>query len=238
MGYIKDLETKIKDYTTGDYVVEDITGVPSVGQVNLGKKAYKTKLTALCIDIRKSTELLTVHNKLTVGKLHKSFLTIVSEIVTENGGKIRSFNGDSLLAFWPANYQSQIEAAVSTAFKLKWALDIKFSPYFEVYSKLDFGIGVDWGDVYVVKAGLSNDANNNDLIFLGTCVNFATMIANQAKSPHHIEISESTYSNLTEKWIVGLNGELKVNMWVNGIVKWKGRDWVTKCTSWNQPIPE
>ena len=205
MGYIKDLENKIKDYMDGDYEIVETDKIPSPDDVAFGKKAYKIKLTAFCIDLRKSTDLLRVHDKETCGKIHKSYLTIASKIITENGGQLRSFNGDSVLAFFPAKYQNEIEDAVSTAFQLKWALDVKFSKYFEQYSKLDFGIGIDWGDVYIVRAGLPKNDNNNDLVFLGMCVNYASMIANQAKSPNHIEISSETYANLREEWRMGTN---------------------------------
>lgn len=236
MGYISDLENKIRDYTSGDYEVVETKGIPSVKDVAFGKKAYKTTLTAFCIDLRRSTDLLTIHNKQTAGKIHKSFLTIATEIIKNNNGEIRSFNGDSILAFWPANYQSEIHSAVQAAFQLKWALTVKFSPYFEKYSKIDFGIGIDWGDVYVIRSGLPYNSNDNDLVFLGMCVNYATMIANQAYGPNHIEISESTYSNLNDNWISGNNGGIKVNMWIPGKVKWKGKEWITKCTTWMQPI--
>jgi adenylate cyclase len=238
MGYIKDLDAKIKDYMSGDYEIVKTETIPSPENVAFGKKAYKIKLTAFCIDLRKSTDLLTVHNKETCGKIHKSYLTIASRIITENGGQLRSFNGDSVLAFFPAKFQRDIENAVGTAFQLKWALDIKFSKYFEEYSKIDFGIGIDWGDVYIVRAGLPKNDNNNDLVFLGMCVNYASMIANQSKAPHHIEISTDTYSNLSDKWKIGTDNGVKKNMWVDGKINWKGIVWQTKCTSWNQSVEE
>lgn len=239
MAYIKELENKIKDYMDGDYEIVDTETIPSPENVAFGKKAYKIKLTALCIDLRKSTELLRVHDKETCGKIHKSYLTIASKVIIENGGQLRSFNGDSVLAFWPAKWQSDIEDAVRAAMRLKWALDIKFSKYFEPYSKIDFGIGVDWGDVYIVRAGLPKNDNNNDLVFLGMCVNFASMVADQASNPNHVEISSLTYSNLTENLLMGINSSgVKQNMWVDGTAKWKGKDWKTKCTSWHWTIDE
>jgi adenylate cyclase len=238
MGYLKELEDKIKDYTEGDYEIIETAKIPSPENVTFGKKAYKIKLTSFCIDLRKSTDLLRIHDKETCGKIHKSYLTIATKIIIENSGQIRSFNGDSVLAFWPAQYKSEIEQAVRAAFQLKWALDIKFTKYFETYSKLDFGIGIDWGDVYIVKAGLPKNDNNNDLVFLGMCVNYATMIANQASSPNHIEISTSTYSNLTDDWKYGTSNGVKQDMWKNGKVNWKGQEWQTKLTTWYEEIKE
>lgn len=182
--------------------------------------------------------MLKVHDKETCGKIHKSYLTIASKIITENGGQLRSFNGDSVLAFFPAKYKRDIESALRTAFQLKWALDVKFSKYFEEYSKIDFGIGIDWGDVYIVRAGLPKNDNNNDLVFLGMSVNFASMIANQAKGQNHIEISTETYDNLTDNWKIGTDNGVQKNMWIDGNVNWKGKVWKTKCTTWMQPLDD
>jgi len=190
------------------------------------------KLCAYCIDIRKSTELLTVHQKQTCGKIHKAFLAAASKVVLENGGEIRSFNGDGLLAFWPANYKHEISKAVEAAMITKWLLDIKLSPYFEKYKKIDFGIGIDWSDVYIMKAGIPRNSDNNDLIFIGKCVNYATAIANQAGSPNHVEISQDTYDNLEDQVIYGQQYGQEVDMWIDGVVKWKGENHKSKCTRW------
>ena len=236
MGYIKELEDKIKDYISGDYEIIETTTIPSPENVAFGKKAFKIKLTAFCIDLRKSTDLLKNSDKETCGKIHKSFLTIATKIITENGGQLRSFNGDSVLAFFPGQFKTDIETAVKTAFQLKWALDIKLSKYFEQFSKLDFCIGIDWGDVLIVRAGLPKNDNNNDLVFLGMCVNYATAIANQGYGPNHIEISSVTHSNLSENWIYGTSNNVKQNMWTDGKVKWKEKEYNTKCTSWYQEL--
>lgn len=232
MGLVNDLENKVRDYLDGDYEVTETQTIPSIGHVPFGKKAKKMNLCAYCIDLRKSSELLTVHQKQTSGKIHKAFLAVASRAVLENGGEIRSFNGDSLLAFWPAYLKSQISTAVKAAMTTKWLLDIKLSPFFEKYEKLNFGIGIDWGEVYIVRAGIPRDTNNNDLVFIGTCVNYATAIANQAQGPDHVEISETTYSNLVDDWIYGkLNGK-KVNMWNDSVVEWNGKRCRSKITNW------
>ena len=238
MSYIRELEDRIRDYLTGEYEIIETKAIPSPENVAFGKKAYKIKLTAFCIDLRKSTDLLKIHDKETCGKIHKSFLTIATKIIIQNGGQLRSFNGDSVLAFFPAQFKSDIEKSVIAAFQLKWALDIKFSKYFEQFSKLDFGIGIDWGDVLIVRAGLPRNDNNNDLVFLGTCVNYANTIANQALGPYHIGISNLTYENLSDPLRYETINGVKSNVWIDGIVDWKGGAYSLKCTSAYQGIQD
>ncbi len=232
MSLTDDIRTNVADYLDGDYAVTDANVIPSVEDVPFGKVAKKIKLCVFYIDLRRSTELLFLHNKQTAGKIHKSFLYTVSKVVNYFSGQIRSFNGDSVLAFWPAFYKYQITHCVKAAMSVKWLLDVELSPLFETYEKLDFGIGVDFGEVFIIRAGLPRDANNNELVFMGKCVNFAVIIGKQAKSPDHVEISENTYSNLEDSAIYGTQNDRKVDMWSNGIVKWEGEDYKTKATKW------
>ena len=228
---MNDLENQVQEYLTGDYEVTEIMSIPSVENVSFKKKAKKLNLCAYSIDLRRSSDLLFKHQKQTSGKIHKAFLTIAAKVAQKYGGKIRSFQGDSILVFWSAESKDLINQAVRAAMVTKWFLDVKFSKHFEKYEKLDFGIGIDWGEVYVLRAGISRDANNNDLIFIGKCVNFATAIANQAKSPDHVEISEVTYINLDDN--LKFNNEThRKDFWRDGTVEWNEQTYRTRLTNY------
>lgn len=232
MSLADDIKTNVADYLAGDYEVTEGRVLPSVEDVPFGKVAKKMNLCVLYIDLRHSTDLLFLHNKQTAGKIHKAFLYTVSAVIRNFDGQIRSFNGDSVLAFWPASYKSEITSCVRAAMTAKWLLGVELSPLFEGYEKLDFGIGVDWGEVFIVRAGLPREANNNALVFIGRCVNFAVAIGEQARGPDHVEISQVTYSNLEDDAVRGTKDGQKVDMWRNGIVNWQGKDNGTKLTSW------
>ncbi len=236
MGLVSDIENKVRDYLDGNYEVTTTNSIPSVENVPFGKRAKKMNLTAFCIDLRNSSDLLSGHHKQTSGKIHKAFLTTVAMTVKNYGGKIRSFQGDSLLAFWPADTKQNINKAVKVAMITKWFLNQKLSKYFEKYEKLDFGIGVDWGEVFILRAGISRDANNNDLVFIGDCVNFATRIANNVKGPKHIGISRLTYTNLLDDQKYGKKDERKVDMWIDGSIKYKDIVHDIRRTSWHWSI--
>lgn len=226
---MNDLENQVREYLAGDYEVSEITDIPTVDNVSFKKKAKKLNLCAYSIDLRNSSDLLFKHQKQTSGKIHKAFLTVAAKVAQKYGGKIRSFQGDSILVFWPAANKRQLTDAVRAAMVTKWLLDIEFSKHFEKYEKLDFGIGIDWGEVFILRAGISRDANNNDLVFIGKCVNFAVAIANQARSPAHVEISRSIFNNLEEDMNYTNNG---VNIWERGIVEWNEIRHDTNTTSY------
>jgi class 3 adenylate cyclase len=237
MGLKQDVTTKVEEYLSGDYEVEETTGIPAPKDVAFGNKAKKAKLCVFYIDLRKSTELLFVHQKQTAGKIHKAFLHTVAATVLDFGGVIRGFKGDSLMAMWPANYKSEVSKCVQAAMTVKWFLDVELAEKFEQYSKVDFGIGIDWGEVFITRAGIPRDSNNNDLIFMGKCINFAVAIGEQAKGPDHVEISRTVFDNLEDRAQYGkrkdfFGNEIKVSMWREGKVEWLGESHPTNVTNW------
>jgi len=227
-----DIKATVTDYLEGDYDVVDAKVIPSPEDVPFGKIAKKMNVCVFSIDLRHSTNLLFLHDKQTAGKIHKSFLYVVSSIVKHFGAEIRSFNGDNLIAFWPAFHKSDLGSCVRAAMTVKWLLDMELSPLFETYEKLDFGIGVDWGEVFIVRAGIPRNANNNDLVYVGKCVNLAVAIGEQARGQDHVEISRSTYDNLEDDFIYGTQNGQKVDMWRSGNMEWQGKKHETKVTSW------
>lgn len=229
MVSVKDLENKVKEYLEGDYNITDVDYVPNINNVSIYKKAIRVKMVTFCIDLRHSSNLLFGHQKQTAAKIHKAFLTIVAQNIKDYGGRIRDFQGDSILAFWPGKTQDDVEKAIQCAMKVKWYLDIRFSKHFEKYSKLDFGIGLDIGEVLVIRAGLTTRDDDNDLVYIGASVNLAVAIANLAKSPKHVEITMDVYNRLSKNWIYGKDNN---NMWYKGEIFWNGKKFDTAKTGY------
>jgi len=234
MGKIEDIENVIKDYLDGDYEIINLNGIPTVDNIGFGKKAYKINLTTFSIDLRKSSQLLFDHHKQTAGKIHKAFLTAIVKTIRNYGGEIRDFQGDSILAFWGANSQSQIQKAVRAAFAIKWVLSDKLDIYFKKYESLNYGIGIDYGEIYIIRAGEKRNPNYNDLVYIGKSVNFAVAIANQAERPKCIEISRRTYDNLNDELIYTKDewGNKK-NMWYESTVNWNNKEYLTTRSSFH-----
>ena len=66
------------------------------------------------------------------------------------------------------------------------------------YSEVNFGIGVDHGEILCTKVGVGG-THNRDLFWIGNPVNKSTVIGNECKSPYHIGISSYVYNNLTDE---------------------------------------
>ena len=230
------IENRVRDYLDGEYSLREENFVPRLYNVHLGKRAYKTKICAFYIDLRNSTDLLFKDGKAISGKVHKAFLNVVSEVIQYYRGEIRDFQGDGVLAFWPANYKSEISSAVRAGFALKWFFKEKLKEYFEPFGGIDYGIGIDWGEIYVLRVGITATDNSNDLVYIGKCVNFAVGIANHLISPNNMGISESVYSNLEEDKIYATKNDQKVNKWEDLEFIWKNKNKKIKTSSWRWSI--
>lgn len=233
MGIEQQIDDKVRDYLEGDYEVRSHQGIPNIENVPFGKVALKVQMCAFAIDLRGSTDLLDAHQKKTAGKIHKAFLYATASIVNHYGGYIRNFRGDGLLAFWPADYKAQISKAARAALALKYMLSKKLQPRFAEYREIDFGIGIDWGEVYVLRVGVPRDPNDNDLVFIGKCVNYAVAISEQAKGPGNIEVSVLTHHNLEDDVRYATKDGTRVDMWRDGTVTWKGESHPSKITDYH-----
>lgn len=228
-----EIASKVKSILDTKFDYDDISTVPDIADSRLtfGNKGLKFEATVIHVDLRSSTELLNKHNKPTLAKIHKAYFHVIVTIADILGGEIRSFNGDSMLVFFPGTTKTTLSQAVKAAMKMKYLLgvdDSGVSNQFKKYSEIDFGIGIDDGKILCAKIGKGRDSNNQDLIWLGNAVNKAVKIGDNQKSPYQVGISSYVYSNLLddvkyheEKDYLGKIK--KINMWSKNVFNYNNR---------------
>jgi class 3 adenylate cyclase len=192
-AFMVDLQMKVREIMELVYDVQDIDRVPTKQDATFGEKASAINAACLFIDIRNSSTMLQKFRRSSVANLLKSFHYICVKTVKENCGEVRSFNGDSNLAIFTES--SCCNNAVSSAFAVKYYLNRLLKPKYPIADNLDYGIGIDFGKVFVVKVGYSGEFNN-DLIWIGDPVNMAAKMGNEAKAPKNIHITETVYKKL------------------------------------------
>ncbi|QPH37901.1 adenylate/guanylate cyclase domain-containing protein [Pedobacter endophyticus] len=242
MGLNSDITTKVKDILDGNFNIEDVTYVPEISNPKLtfNNTGLRFEATTLFIDLRNSTGILNAHNKSTIAKIHKAYLFTTVKVATSLGGEVRSFNGDSVLAFFQGTTKTTLSNAVKAAMKIKYMISNTGSGINSMlakYSAVDFGIGLDDGRVLCAKVGVGGDANTKDLIWIGNAVNKAVVISDECKSPYHIGISSYVYSNLNDEVKFGTQKdpwgrEVKVDMWTAYYVTYNGKRETFYKTNW------
>jgi adenylate cyclase len=232
MALKDDIKSKVKAILDTKFEVTDITYVPKLDDTKLtfGNTGLKFTGSSLFIDLRGSTAVLNTHNKPVVAKLHMAFFHTIVKIANSHDGNVRSFNGDSALIFFQGNYKETMSTAVKCAMQIKYMIDNSASGINELlkkYSKLDFGIGIDHGDILCTKVGVGGE-HNRDIFWIGNPVNKSTVLGDNSKSPNHVTISSYVYNNLLDwaKYHTRKNAwgqEEKVDMWTRGIFTYNGQ---------------
>lgn len=201
MGKKADIEKEVKELLApGEYDIRDSDVIPGPGDNRLTFKNTGVRFHAsvLYIDMRGSTAVLNNHRPYSVAKMLKAYLYTATTLIAAAGGQIRSYNGDSILAFFPHDYKETIEKAVRTAMQITYMLTQVSAQEFKRYTPLDFGIGIDHGKILCVKAGRARNDNHNDLIWLGNPVNRAVVLSDKARATDHIWISNACRINLLD----------------------------------------
>lgn len=228
----ENIQAKAKEIQDTAFSIKDISFVPSIDTSNAGLTfgctGVRLPVTVLYIDMRGSTHVLNVHNRNVVAKIHMTYYHAIVKVAQSMGGEIRSFNGDSLLVFFYGNDVETVRKAVRAAFKMKYALSDIVNVNLSKYTDINFGIGVDTGDVIATKVGVGGDKDNKDLIWIGHAVNRSTKISDLCSTPYNVGISKEVYSKLSDDLLsytqkqntfLGVQ-EIKTNVWTKKILKY------------------
>lgn len=242
MALREDIKSKVKSILNEKFEVTEVTYVPKLddSKLTFGNTGLKFTGSSLFIDIRGSTSVLNTHNRPVVAKLHMAFFHAIVKIANNLDGNVRSFNGDSALIFFQGNYKKTLSTAVQCAMQIKYMIDNSengINVLLEKYSKLNFGIGVDHGDILCTKVGVGGE-HNRDIFWIGNAVNKSTVLGDNSKSPNHIAISSFVYDNLLDFAKFGTTKnfygqEEKVDMWTQGTFKYNGKVEYYYYTSWH-----
>lgn len=221
MGMKDDILGRLKEtLAAGEYAIQESDSIPGPDDKRLtfGNTGVRFYAATLYIDMRGSTKVLNAHHDYSVAKIHKGYLYASTTLIAANGGQIRSYNGDSILAFFPGNTKGAITAAIKAAMQVKYMLTEVCAQEFSRFQPLDFGVGVDHGRVLCVKVGRGRNDNHNDLIWLGNAVNRATVLSDRAGTTAHLWISNHCRSNLEDSAKLSRG----IDMWQQASIDYNG----------------
>lgn len=214
----EDIIQKNKEMINDKFCMKNVNFVPSItnNSLTFGAKGLNFDATVLYIDIRNSTVLLNQYKRNVIAKIHMAYYNTIVKIARAFDGEVRSFNGDSLLVFFQSKTKASAHKAVDAAMSMTYMLnrgDDCLSSYLmrKYRTALDFGIGIDVGEILCTKVGIGGE-NNRDLVWIGNAVNKSVKISDTRKANHNIGISSTVYNMLDDehKYCKGKN------MWKQG----------------------
>mgnify|MGYP002625419379 CR=1 FL=1 len=204
MSLKNDILKKAKEIRDTNFTKTNATSVPTISnnKLTFGCTGLTFPATVLYIDMRGSTKVLNIHQRRVVAKIHMTYYHAIVKVAKADGGEIRSFNGDSLLVFFYGTTAEVANKAVRSAMRMQYAITQIINEALKDYTDIDFGIGIDCGDILATKVGLGGTDETKDLIWIGNAVNRSTKISDECKSPKFIGISDAVYKKLDDSLLV------------------------------------
>lgn len=198
----------------GDYEVIQGRIVPSVDEVAFGRYGKEVELAMLFIDVKESTKIVDAFRLKTAARMYQSFLRGATLVALKNDGEVRSFNGDGILVtfYGDTKCDNAVRSALQMMDFVKNILKPKLRSYF-VNNKqaqnliFDCGIGIDVGNIFVVRGGAKGD-DNNDLVWVGNPTNYAVKLSAQSK----VEVPSNLGGNVTKIYNIHITNRVYANL--------------------------
>lgn len=225
MSLKDDISSGVDGYFGGTYTVTNGRSVPSADAVGLGKVGTSIELAMMFVDIRESTKIVDGLRRISAARMYKAFLWSVTKIVKYYGGEVKSFNGDGVLVVFEGD--AKCNQAVKAAYMINWMVVNSLRPQMNAYFKRNnsledvhfgFGLGIDVGEVLIVRAGLKG-ATNSDLVWAGNATNIAVKLSDLGDKDNPIYITNRVYNLLNDEQKHYLNSTQAI---------WEKRYWTAK----------
>lgn len=193
-----DFSNKIENILS-KYISMDIKNkiLKNNSEVALGGK--RSEITVMFADIRGFTSLSETRKAEEVSQLLNEYFTELEPIILKYNGVINKFIGDAVLVVFGDPEQDKLHAqnAVKCAYELrKKVKEIREKWIKEGKPKIDIGIGINTGEVFIGNVGTKN---RFEYTVIGDTVNIASRIDDYNKIyKTNLLISENTYNKISQ----------------------------------------
>lgn len=171
--------------------------VPDVNRIKLDNDAIEISAAVLYADIAGSSDLVKGYKDYFAAELYKTFLKAACEVIRNNDGEITSFDGDRVMAVFTGN--SKCSSSAKAGLQIVSAIrrvNEKLKEFYPSTSyKIDFGIGIDVSDIFVIKTGIRA---NNDLAWIGTAANNAAKLSEVRGMKERVFITQRVFDSLNK----------------------------------------
>lgn len=205
--------------------------VPTTDDVVLKNGAVKLDAVLLYADLAHSTQLVRKTSPTVAAKVVRAYLSSMTQMITKNGGKVRSFDGDRVMGVFIGG--SKNSAAAECALHMSWvaakilrpATEKKFPQLKTKGFTITHCTGVAASEVFVVRGGVRG---HNDLVFVGTAPNVAAKLSD-LRSGASSYITKEVYNRLSTNAKTSKDGQA---MWTPTTKTLAGESWSLYSSTW------
>lgn len=218
MALKDDLAADVHNSIYADWKARDGRVVPTTESVATSGGRVDLAAAMLYADLADSTKLAIAH-PLPAAHLFKAYLASSARIIRAEGGEIRSFDGDRIMAVFVGGTPNT--SAVRTGLKINWTFVNVVKPKFLTAYPGVFGqnaghtlghaVGIDSSPIHVVRAGIRD---NSDLVWVGRAPNVAAKLSGIREAPYNVWITDSVYAAAHESARL-----------TKGVNMWEERQW-------------
>ena len=148
----------------------------------------------LYVDIRDSVKLNDQHHTQTMGRIYSVFSKAMLKLARHHQGSVRNIIGDRVMVVFPSNkcFENAVKCAISINHVAKYIINSAFA-------NVNFrcGIGIDYGELKVVKVGLHRQGHegfeNKNLVWVGHPANIASRLTDKANKTINTTRVKVTY---------------------------------------------
>lgn len=176
----------------------------------------KKKVTALFVDIRRFTRLLSILDVESVVQFLNKFFTVMTNVIFKHQGTLDKFIGDAILALFGAPFSTEKDGkkildsrrAVMAAIEMKDKFEKLMTFMESAGEKLDvgIGIGINTGEAIVGNIG---SEKRMEYTAIGETVNIASRLCDMA-GDYDILVGEKTYEEIKPFFVTKFLGEIEI----------------------------
>ena len=180
-----------------DSSFEELNTIPVSSALTYNNGFY-VNATAVFVDIRNSSKLISTHKRPTLAKIYRSFISETLAILNSDiNCKFLNVEGDCVNAIFDTPNKRDIDSVISNAARVQSLIKILNCKLKKKnISQISVGIGIDYGRLLMIKAGYSG-SGLNDIVWMGEALNIAAKICNNANKSIYpsILISSVIFNN-------------------------------------------
>ncbi len=205
---IAEIANDVIDVTKTNFVHNETRVVPNAGDGELtyergkDKKGKKIETCVLYVDIRNSIALTEKHHAQTMGRIYTAFTKAVLKVSRYHNGHTRNIIGDRVMIVFPTKdcYTNAVNCAISINHIAQFVINKHF-----VGVDFKCGIGIDFGELRVIKVGIqrngTENGENKGLVWVGYPANIASRLTDVANKKIEETYYEVTLNSIISKSI-------------------------------------
>lgn len=195
---IADLKNQIKQIFEQQINVVEVSSHVCQSQIPKSNTVYVVKCSVMFVDMRNSTKLTSTIGMENITKVYKALSRIITKSVNDNNGYIEQIQGDGYLCtFYDCEELASGGNAINAALDVLTYIDQAYNVCVEPDMKIQCGIGITTGHIYVAKLGAKGKNNPHAPAFPSIITNTSSKMCGAADGGE-ILFDDKTYHEIKD----------------------------------------